>query len=988
MITSRITRLVRVPDLQGMQAYLCRCVDPTHARSMAIVVPSRSAAEALRATIETRALVESQAVLLPDLITRDELYERLHARRPDVPPRLSEFEREIIFRRCALEATRGGTAAPFSLRAGLIGEILGFYDQLRRRNRSVAAFDRLLTSSLEPSQNIDRGAERLLRLTRFLVHAFTLFEKAVVATGRLDEHGLRERLLTVDTEAVPPYTRVVVTVTEQAADPRGLWPCDYDLLSRLPRLDRLEIVATENVLASGYHQRIHDVLPGIEEEQFGSGAPLPVLAAPEPSVTSDAPRWFVCRDREEELVDVARALKSGGTGRLDRTAIVFQRPLPYLYLAREVFADAEIPSQTFDALPLAGEPFAAALDVVLSFVISEGTRASILELLASPHWLFQVDGRSVMRADVAALDEQLKDLKYTGGWDRLRSLTAYLSDGEPRPGAAATRRRRTRTGSAANAVRAAAQAAVELQDVRDAKSASRQFSSLITFIAAHERVPDAATPGRDRHLRARAAVLAILESLRDGHRAHDDLPLSPADLLTTVRRWIEAHTFSPRTGNGGVLLFDAAAAAYAEIDDLRLVGLVESDWPEKSQRNIFYPVQLLSQLGWPVEGDRLSAARARFHDLLRLPRIRTTVTTFTLEDDAIVPASVFLEEIDRCGLPVQHVSPPDGARGLIHEAIAEEPVVPTALNGEPREWLSLRMSRTPGSADEYHGTTGPREAIAYSVSSLERYLECPFKYFAAHVLRLPEERADEWGLTPQERGQFVHAVFESFFREWQASGHGTITTTNLPEAVALFRAIADSQLEALPESDRALERTHLLGSAAAPGLAERAFAFEVEQGGEVIERLLEHELEGAFEFHAASGVRTIRLRAKADRIDLMADGTIRIVDYKLSKAPKPSRALQLPVYGLCAQQALERRHERSWSIGRAGYVAFREKNAFVSLSGTSATLDEALAAGQERLFAAVDGIEGGHFPPDPEEPFLCTRCAYSTVCRKDYVGDE
>ena len=120
----------------------------------------------------------------------------------------------------------------------------------------------------------------------------------------------------------------------------------------------------------------------------------------------------------------------------------------------------------------------------------------------------------------------------------------------------------------------------------------------------------------------------------------------------------------------------------------------------------------------------------------------------------------------------------------------------------------------------------------------------------------------------------------------------------------------------------------------------------------------------------------------------MADGTIRIVDYKLSKAPKPSRALQLPVYGICAQQALEGRHQRSWKLWRAGYVAFREKNAFVSLHGSSSTLDEALAAGQERLLAAVDGIERGEFPPDPEEPFLCTRCAYSSVCRKDYVGDE
>ena len=160
----------------------------------------------------------------------------------------------------------------------------------------------------------------------------------------------------------------------------------------------------------------------------------------------------------------------------------------------------------------------------------------------------------------------------------------------------------------------------------------------------------------------------------------------------------------------------------------------------------------------------------------------------------------------------------------------------------------------------------------------------------------------------------------------------------------------------------------------------------------MIERLLEHELEGEFLFTTDGGERTVRLRAKADRIDLMADGTLRIVDYKLGKAPKPGRALQLPVYGVCAEQSLAGRHDRSWTLGRAGYVAFKEKNAFVSLgrsgSSESASLREAVAAGQERLFAAIDGIERGEFPPRPDEPFLCTRCGYAPVCRKDYVGDE
>ena len=985
MITPRITRLVRVPDLQGMQAFIERCLDTADARTTAIIVPTRSAADVLRDTIEVRCLAgDSRVVVIPDLITRDELYERLHARLPNAPGRLTDYEREVIFRRAAIDAADEGTPAPFRLRPGLLLEVLSFYDELRRRDRTISAFERLLTGSLEPSADTDRGANRLLRLTRFLVRAFTIFEERSAATGRVDEHGLRALLMgdrSGREAAASTYRHVIVTVPDQAADARGLWLADFDLLARLPRLDRLDIVATENMLAAGYHQRVHDLLPEIEEERFGMPAGLPVLAAPEPDLDDEGRRWIVCRDREEELADVARALKRDGCCSLDRTAVVFQRPLPYLYLARQVFLDAEIPYQAFDALPLAAEPFAAALDLVFSFAISEATRASIVELLASPHWWFDVDGRTIGREDIAAVDERLKDLKYSGGWERLESLAGAASDSAAAAGLTSKAVR------ASAALRAVAAAAAELRGLRAGNSASDQLSSLLNFIARHERAAAAGAPGHDAHVRARAAVLAALESLRDAHRAHDDSPVPLGELLATVRRWIEGQTFSPRTGSSGVLLIDAPAAAYADLDDLRLVGLVDSDWPDRSRRSIFYPPQLLAQLGWPADTDRLGAARARFHDLLRLPRVRVAVSTFTLEDDAIVPGSIFLEEIEQAGLPVQQQPVPDGARVFLHEAIAEEPTVATALVGNPLEWLKLRASRSPGADLAYHGTAGEREATAYSVSSLERYLECPFKYFAAHVLRLPEERADEAGLTPQERGQFLHAVFEAFFTEWQASGRRAITADNVNDAVALFETIAERELATLPESDRALERTHLLGSAAAAGLAERAFAFEIEQGGEVVERLLEHELEGSFQFRNGSGTRAVRLRAKADRIDLMADGTIRLVDYKLGKAPKPGRALQLPVYAVCAQQSLEGRRGRSWTLGGAGYVAFREKNAFVALGGSS-SLDDAVAAGEARMLAAIDAIERGEFPPNPDEPFLCTRCGYASVCRKDYVGDE
>jgi RecB family exonuclease len=835
-----------------------------------------------------------------------------------------------------------------------------------------------MVGSLGPSAEIDRGAERMVRLTRFLTAAFMAFEHRTAETGSVDEHGLRTLLIERDHSS--PYRHILVTVPDQAADADGLWPADYSLLARMPGIERLDIVATENLLSAGFHQRIHQWLPGIEEERIGPAAAPPVLSAPEPS-HDDPVRWFVCRDREEELVDVARVVKERPTT-LSRTAIVFHRPLPYLYLARQVFGAARIPYQALDALPLAAEPYAAALDLVFSFMLSEANRASTIELLASPNWRFHDGARVLLRPDVAALDDLLRDLKYVGGWERLSSVAAEAANPDASSGPRETRWKR-----AAPALQAAVAAAAALRAMLSGASASTQIATLLSFISTHEAPPDSADGWRERHLRARAAVLAALESLRDAHLRHDDAALSLPELAGTVRRWIEGQTFAPRTGTRGLLLMDAPAAAFADVDEVRLVGLVERDWPQQGRRSIFYPSSLLTQLGWPAEVDRLSAARARFQDLLRLPKTRVSVSTFTLEDDAIVPVSPLLEELETSGLPLERSAPVDRIRVFLHEAIGTDPVVPSVVPSPAAEWLALRVSRSPSADDRFHGAAGTRPPTVYAVSRIERYLECPFKYFAAHVLGLPEERRDETALTPQERGQFLHEVFEEFFAEWQASGAGAITTANVTDALSLFRRVAESRLATLSESDRALERTYLLGSAAASGLAERAFGFEIEQGGEVIERLLEHSLEGEFEFQSAGGPRRVRLRAKADRIDLLADGTLRVIDYKLGKAPKPARALQLPVYGVCAEQQLEGRHGRSWTVRRAGYVAFKEKNAFVSLGGSS-SLEEAVADGQARMLAAIDAIERGAFPPDPDEPFLCTRCGYSSVCRKDYVGDE
>lgn len=978
MITPRVTRLVRVPDLKALRAAIAWLAPGTDlsVRNTAVVVPTRGAGEELRRSLESAAHAASvPAIFFPDIVTRAELYQRLHAAVPGAPALLTAHEREVLLRRAAREAIADGAVPPFRLRAGLVVQMLDFYDELRRREQTLDDFARHTTARLSDSAETDRGAERLLRQTEFLCATYGRFEQATARTGCIDEHGLRSILLDPVGTSQRAYSQVIVTVADQSADPLGLYASDFDLLTRNGAINRIDVVATEQLLASGFHERIHQLLPELEEVRFGEPAALPTLIAPETPEPDQ--RWFVCRDREEELADVVGWLKHRAASShaavqpppLDRIGLVFQRPLPYLYLARQVFTDGGVPYEALDALPLSAEPFAATIDIIFSVLSSEANRTSLIELLGSPHLVF--DG-AVTDRERLAFDRWLCDLKYSGGWDRLEALT------DP-------------PATVRNALEAARQGAAALRAVTAAASASAQIDLLRAFLREFERVPHGTDEWVARHLRARAAILASLDALRDAHARHDDEPLDVAELSGSVRRWIDAQTFAPRAGRDGVRLLDAASAPYADLDEIRVLGLVERDWPEPMRRSIFYPASILMNLGWPVDASRMTAARARFLDLLNAARQRVSASLFTLEDDAVVTPSPLLEEIEVAGLPIERWPSPPAARVFSHEAVAAadgESGGATAGDSPAAAWLAMRATRTPSSDARFKGATGARPPQTYAISYLERYLECPFKYFANRVLRLPEERDEESGLTPIERGHLLHDVFETFFKEWQATGGGTITVANVADALALFETVAERKLENLPEADRALERTHLLGSAAAAGLAERAFAFEIEQGGDVIERLLEYELEGEFTFAGAEGPRPVRIKAKADRLDLMADGTIRVIDYKLGKAPKTSKALQLPIYGLIATQALEGHQGRSWTVAQAGYVAFKEKEPFVPLGGRQSALPAAIAEGQERLLRAIDGIERGEFPVQPDEPFRCQWCGYASVCRKDYVGDE
>jgi RecB family exonuclease len=969
VITPRRITLRRAADLSGYRATLVdltRTLDAGRAADTFVLVPTAAAARQLQRTIRER--LPDFTGALPLIGTRADLYDQLIERLPSPVRMLTAFEREAMLAAGAREAEEAGVPPPFHVRPALVAEMLALYDHVRRAGRGVDDFDRLLTGELEPAAESDRGAAQLLEQTRFLAYAFRAYETRLQEGGAADEHSARTELAT--TPSTRPLRRLVLAIGDRPFDADGYWPADVTLLTTIAGLEQVEVLSTSGELDAGYLDRLRLAFVGIEEpDESPSPIATPVLQVPDGAVA------YSYRDREDELEGVARRL-AGSQHPLDRTGLIVARPLPYLYLARGVFAGARLTFQALDTLPLAGEPYAAAVDLVLECVAANFTRRAIAAMLRSSHFRFVIDDIEIDRESVRLLDAKMAEHRYLGGVDRLRTLLDTWTGGE-RP-----------------AARAALGAASTLAPLLESRPMIEQVERLRAFLDAHDR----AHPGR--RARARAAIDSALDGLGASYRRHDPSAIGTVtELSASLRRWLGTQTFADDTGDSGVRILDVQAARFADLDDVQIMGAVEGEWPERPRRNVFYPRSLIAQLepsrperiALNEERDQMRSARASFRDLLGLARDTVRISTFSLESESVVEPSSLIEDVPSFGLRTV-TAVEDRARNVFaYETLARDP------KSAESPWARMRAAGAAREARRFEGEAGAWVLPRVSVSRLERYMKCPFQFYVANVLQVQEEPRDATSRSPLERGRFLHELFETFFHEWQARGRGRITATSMAEARTLFEEIAGPALRSLPPAEAGLEHARLFGSAVGSGIADRVFAMEAERGAGIRERLMEYELDGVYAFIGEDGTsRDVRLRAKIDRIDVLDDGTFRLIDYKTKYVPDRREALQLPIYSQCVRTSLTQQHGRDIPASEAMYLSFEGPRAVVPLDPSTDSgspraksrgeergkaFDDLTAAAAHRLVAALDNIAAGHYPARPETKNLCTMCAFTAVCR-------
>lgn len=274
-----------------------------------------------------------------------------------------------------------------------------------------------------------------------------------------------------------------------------------------------------------------------------------------------------------------------------------------------------------------------------------------------------------------------------------------------------------------------------------------------------------------------------------------------------------------------------------------------------------------------------------------------------------------------------------------------------------------------------------------SPSSLETLAKCPLAWFYRYGLSLfpsqdPEYDEEHW-LDALQRGLLLHEVFEAFTREYQGRQDDLATEDTRRRMTALASAAVTRWRDDVPppaETVFEAERAEIHQAAAAFLQMERDRRAAGDRG-----RWLSFELgfgrgDAAGPFTLPDG-RTLLTHGRADRVDEMPDGTLRVIDYKTGKAtiyakrPKAGpfnggRQLQPALY-LAAVEALSGKTVSSFEYR---FPTARGTNEIVAYTS------EELASEREIVSSLLAHTHAGEFIPTTDAGD-CGYCDYQEICR-------
>jgi ATP-dependent helicase/nuclease subunit B len=328
--------------------------------------------------------------------------------------------------------------------------------------------------------------------------------------------------------------------------------------------------------------------------------------------------------------------------------------------------------------------------------------------------------------------------------------------------------------------------------------------------------------------------------------------LDPQDLHGVLQDAMEARAVRPPYGgHPRVAIYGLLEARMTRADLVICAGLNEGSWPPRPTVDPLLAPPVLRALGVPGADFRIGLAAHDLAGALGAPEVILSRAERDADGPAI--ASRFLLRVQAL---LGELLPryQDSTLPALARALDDAPLAERYQKPDPKPLPEQRRQRI-------------------SVTALDRLRSDPYQFYAGEILRLKEIDLLDAEPTPAWQGQLAHAILE----QWHQHGGELVTI-----ARDKLREMDHHPLTRALWEPRLLHGLAWVESAIAGDPGRRPVLWE--KWGEV-----EH--------------RGVTLFGRIDRLDLLADGTYAVVDYKTGSPPSGKEveagyALQLGTLGL------------------------------------------------------------------------------------------
>lgn len=438
-----------------------------------------------------------------------------------------------------------------------------------------------------------------------------------------------------------------------------------------------------------------------------------------------------------------------------------------------------------------------------------------------------------------------------------------------------------------------------------------------------------------------------------------------SEFLSALARSLDETLFAPQSREAPIQITGPAESAGLTADAVWFMGASEIAWPSSGATHPLLPLEVQREAAMPHATSQLDWELSRAITLRLLRSAPQVCFSYACQSDGV--------ETRSSRLVAQLAGPPQPLPADLSAPAALEPLTVTFEDAS-------RIPFPPGSVEG-------------GSAVLTHQSQCPFKAFATARLAAQSWQLAEPGLTPSQRGQFLHAVLRAV---WGGAPHG-------------IRSLSD--LQGLKERSAFVEATvhRVLQEEIRSGLRERMPRRYLELEEQRLTRLVAEWLDYEatrieFEVTETEAARTIDLAGlsftlRLDRIDRLNDNSLLVIDYKTGQVtpkswelPRPDD-VQLPLYAGFALNSEEQlgglvfAKVLSGNSGFAGHVGDAKATLLPSLKTTSSLVRSSLSV--EQLIDWRDYIEqlakdflSGRAEVDPRDyPRTCEHCGLESLCR-------